>query len=360
MVLEWWFTAKTWRSVFFLKRSFSLPCANFQWILQQQWWRRLWENYEWGSEDATLAKRQGWDFGGRRLGCRKRGGFRPGLAQPCSPRAITAVALDCGIKSSLQGSLGPRLLRALKTRVRTLKQICRLGVSGVCVLSVQRGERFWFSSKRISACGTKPPGINWKHWWPFSAERQKQAERLGTRCPYPPVTLVEARVGGLCWRFPHYMCFVNFRFQGCQDKVFRCNYRRVLFSCNRVARIYFPSNHTVPTRRHCLERRQLLTFKCCFSAFTCLLFFHRPRVWQSNCVGYRTLLFKPMEMKSIRKLSQVWPGFQGEFQLLLERFIGLYLMNDVLCFLSILWLMNMKEYLAERILVHSCWLLVVP
>lgn len=195
MVLEWRFTAKTWRSVFFLKRSFSLPCANFQWILQQQWWR-LWEDCEWGSEDVTLAKRQGWDFGGRRLGCRKGGGFCPGLAQPCSPRAITAVALDCGIKSSLQGSLGPRLLRALKTRVRTLKQICRLGVSGVCVLSVQRGERFWFSSKRISACGTKPPGINWKHWWPFSAERQKQAETGNTLPLSPGYT-----GGGTCGRF---------------------------------------------------------------------------------------------------------------------------------------------------------------
>lgn len=197
---------------------------------------------------------------------------------PCACSALLtqsnhSCAWACGIRSSLQDSLGPCLWSALKTRVRTLKQICRLGVSGVCVLSVQWGERFWLSSKWISACGTKPPGINWKHWWPFSAERQKQAERLGTHCPYPLVTLVEACVGGLCWHFPHYMCFVNFHFQGCQDKVFHCNYRRVLFSCNRVACIYFHSNHTVPTRRHCLERWQLLTFKSCFSAFPSLSLF---------------------------------------------------------------------------------------
>lgn len=82
---------------------------------------------------------------------------------------------------------------------------------------------------------------------------------------------------------------------------------------------------------------------------------HRPRAWQNNCVGYRTLLVKPTEMKLTSKLSQVWPGFLGEFQMSLGEFMGLCLMNRVLCFLPILWLMNMKEYLADEttdILVH--------
>lgn len=65
-------------------------------------------------------------------------------------------------------------------------------------------------------------------------------------------------------------------------------------------------------------------------------------------MGYRTLLVKPTEMKLTRKLSQVWPGFLGEFQISLEGFMGSCLMNSVLCFLSILWLMNMKEYLADE------------
>lgn len=70
-------------------------------------------------------------------------------------------------------------------------------------------------------------------------------------------------------------------------------------------------------------------------------------------MGHRTLLVKPTEIKLTRKPSQVWPGFLGEFQMSLERLIVLYLMNSVLCFLSILWLMNTKEYLVERMLVHS-------
>ncbi|PKU37827.1 hypothetical protein llap_11869 [Limosa lapponica baueri] len=36
-----------------------------------------------------------------------------------------------------------------------------------------------------------------------------------------------------------------------------------------------------------------------------------PHAWQRNCVGYRTLLFKPMEMKPTRKLSQIRTGFQA-------------------------------------------------
>lgn len=120
-----------------------------------------------------------------------------------------------------------------------------------------------------------------------------------------------------------------------------------VWSNTNYAMIFFHSNYAVLTRRHSLEWQQRLKFKRGFSALR-YLFFHRPRAWQSNCVGYRTLLVKPTEMRLTRKLSQVWRGFLGEFQMSLGGFMGLFLMNSVLCFLSILWLMNMKEYLADE------------
>lgn len=189
----------------------------------------------WGC--VAVGKRQGQGFGSKKFRRRKGGGFHPELGQPCSPRALPAAALDCRVRSCLRGSLGLRLLRALKTRVRTLKQICSLWGSRACALSVQRGERFWFSSKWISACSMKPPGINWKHWWPLGAERQKQAE-TGNKLPLAP----GCAGGGACGRFaltlPTLCALRELYFQRCQDKVCRCNYRRVFFSWKEAAHLF--------------------------------------------------------------------------------------------------------------------------
>lgn len=192
----------------------------------------------------------------------------PGLSQPCSPTAIAPAAVGCGISSTPHGSLGPRLLKgALKTLVRTLEQITGWEGAGCACYLRSQGSGFGSApSGSVPAVQTHLELIG--NTGGRFQQRQERAGRLGTCCPYPPVTLVEARVGGLRWHFPHSACIVNFPFPGCQDKVFHCNYGHVLFSCNRVARLYFRSNHTVPTRRRCSGWWQPLPLQCCFSALS--------------------------------------------------------------------------------------------
>lgn len=124
---------------------------------------------------------------------------KEGLPWACSALLTQSNRSCClGLWNKQQSPrfIRPSPIRGFKNLGQDLETDHRRGGSRVCMLSAQPGEWFWFSSKWISACDTKPPGINWKHWWPFSAEAEAGWE-TGNMLPLSP----GYTGGGTCGRF---------------------------------------------------------------------------------------------------------------------------------------------------------------